>query len=145
VVIAFTEYSSSSLPLAATASIALKAASTGPEPSARPASSAADRQRHLGARRLAGLRVEAGRHQAVMLGFGVTISSRISAVQVLVEDLMLLVGELLEAREGLVEVLLALDLDPSSCRRARKALRPECLPSTSLLAPQPTSSARMIS
>ncbi|MNN02119.1 hypothetical protein D3C81_1147660 [compost metagenome] len=34
---------------------------------------------------------------------------------------------------------------PSSSRRARKALRPECLPMTILLAFQPTSWARMIS
>ena len=34
---------------------------------------------------------------------------------------------------------------PRSCRRCLKALRPESLPSTILLADQPTSSARMIS
>ena len=67
-------------------------------------------------------------------------------LQVLVEDLGLLVGQVLEALERLVVAASSLSSSmPSSFRRCLKALRPESLPSTILLVAQPTSSAVMIS
>src|SRR6266511_2318147 len=53
--------------------------------------------------------------------------------QVLVEDLFLLVGEVLEPLEGLAELRL-LELEPELLQGDARAARPECFPMTSLLA-----------
>ena len=67
-------------------------------------------------------------------------------LQILVEDLALLVGELLEARERGVERLFRRRASmPISCRRVLNALRPDSLPSVSRFVLQPTVSALMIS
>jgi hypothetical protein len=66
-------------------------------------------------------------------------------LQVFVKDLVLLVGQFLEAGKRGIQRLFAVETIANAARRDLKALRPECLPSTSLFCAQPTSSARMIS
>jgi hypothetical protein len=107
---------------------------------------AVGREHHFGMRPLAGLAVLPQRHQPVgflLVGDGFVADQR---QDVLVEDLALAVGQFLELGEGGIDASASLSsCTPSSCRRCLKALRPDSLPSTILLAAQPTSSARMIS
>ena len=66
-------------------------------------------------------------------------------LQVLVENVGLLVGEILKALERLVVGVLSVELDTELLQPLTKGAPPESLPSTILFAVQPTSSARMIS
>ncbi len=66
-------------------------------------------------------------------------------LDVLVVDMLLAVGERLEAIEGILERVLAEFVAELACSLVRKALRPECLPMTSDVLPTPTDSGVMIS
>jgi hypothetical protein len=94
---------------------------------------------------LPGLGADAQRDQLDTLVGGVQGRVRDKRLQVFVEDLMFLVGEIFEAGKAALRSSSEPMTTPNSCSRVRNAFRPECLPRTIRLAFQPTSSARMIS
>ena len=65
--------------------------------------------------------------------------------QVVVEDLLLDVGQILEPLEGGLDGVVAQDRIPTRFSFSRKAWRPECLPNTRLDLLKPTDSGVMIS
>ena len=143
---ALTEYSIISAPLFTWASMALKEASTGPLPSDWLRTSWPSTVKTICACGCSPVSLRCDRETKPYFSFsGVTLSSLIRAMMSSSKISLLRSAKSLNSAKAALSSASLSGKRPSSSRRSLKALRPESLPSTILLALQPTSSARMIS
>lgn len=106
---------------------------------------AVDAEHHAGFGDLPGARGDFKEGQAEVLGGFFAEGVGDQGLEVFVEDLVLLVGQGLEAGEGLVQLGLAGQVDAQLFQAGAEGVRPESLPRESLLVCQPTDWADMIS